>query len=259
MQLGHSITISPEQMREITARLRPHLPSNLKTIEPHPTGSGPHYVFEPPFTGREARPVPPHAFYEDPGLIPVSGSQDAAEHDLREKAQHVLDDVYERADGEWRNAAYVADLKDHLRDTPALWAAYQAAASDLETAYSYLSNPDAGREWHAAIFRLVAAQNQAKTTAAAFDARAELIAQTHRRHLYADRSPTSALTAAGYPETAKDWHIADADDYSRGHHFAWSSAVPLLETVSRLIEQQDSNVAKVARLAGEVASLPHPR
>ncbi|MFI6663084.1 hypothetical protein ACIBL8_47285 [Streptomyces sp. NPDC050523] len=40
------------------------------------------------------------------------------------------------------------------------------------------------------------------------------------------------------------------DDYGRGYHSSFSTCVPLEEQMRRLIEQQDTHIAKVGRLSG---------
>jgi hypothetical protein len=253
MPLGHSFQISQEELTEIFARLQPHLPRQLKKVEPRPDGRGLHFEFTP-FTGREEEPSRP-ATHNDPRLAYISEDDDETEHLLREKARTILHDVYVEAHRQWENAAYVRDLKQVVQDAPDRWRAYEQAMKGLEAAYAYLSTPEAAAEWTSALFRLVDAQSQAKAAAAAFDERAEQIAAAHERHLYADLSHASALAAAGYPE-AKDWHITDANQYSRSHYSTWDTHPPLTEQVRRLVAQQDEHIAKVGRLSGNAPTAP---
>ncbi|MGA5508901.1 hypothetical protein [Streptomyces umbrinus] len=241
--LGRSYRITPEGMTEIWERLRPYLPAYLTAVHHHPS----HLRFEfAPFTGREKEPSTPDVS-TDPKL--TYGSDDEAERTLRKAARGILDDLYEQAGHQWRDAAYVADLRKTVGDAGARWQAYEREAKALESAYGYLRTPEAAAEWPSALSRLVDAQDRAKAAAAAFDERAWEIARVHDTHLYADLGHVAALAAAGYPE-AKAWHITSADDYGRSYYSKWDTGVPLTERVRRLIEQQDNHVAKVGRLSG---------
>ncbi|WP_449350245.1 glycoside hydrolase family 3 C-terminal domain-containing protein [Streptomyces shaanxiensis] len=153
------------------------------------------------------------------------------------------------ADAAWRDAAYVADLKDTVRDAPDRWRAYEREAKALESAYAYLRTPEAAKEWPATLSRLIDAQDRTRTAAAAFDERAEEIARVHEKHLYADLGHAAALTQAGYLE-ATGWPIAPADDYGSSYYSAFNTHVPLTELVRRLIEQQDNHITKVGQLMG---------
>lgn len=246
MSLSCSVKITSVELREIFARLQPHLPRYLLKAEPNPSGWGMRYEFTP-FTGREEKPATPASSYADPKLSYVPESENAAEHAIRAKARTIVCDLYDQARREWGNAAYIADLKTAVGDAPARWKTYQHEIKALEAAYGYLRTPEAAGEWQPAISRLIDAQDRARAAAAAFDTRGEEIARVHRKHLYADLSHNAALKAAGYPEAA-DWHIVDADDY-RGYYSLWAPA-PLQEMVRRLTEEQDAHIAKVGRLSG---------
>ncbi|MFJ7063238.1 hypothetical protein ACIQVA_37210 [Streptomyces microflavus] len=240
MMLDHH-TITPAEMTDISNRLAPYLPPHLTRAERAASGWGMEYTFRP-FTGREAEPIEPST-HQDPHLTYVPEDQDEREHSLRRKAGALLSDMYARALALWRDAAYVADLKDVVQDAPARWAEYEQASQALEAAAAYLRTPQAGAEWPSAIARLVDAQLAATTTATAFDQRARDIAQAHRTHVYADLGHHAALTAAGYPE-ARHWHITDLDGYG-----GWGDS-SLAAQVHRLIEEQDDHLAKVGRLTG---------
>ncbi|MEU1853748.1 hypothetical protein ABZ499_31910 [Streptomyces sp. NPDC019990] len=240
MALGSTVTITPDEHRQIFERLAPHLPPYLRKVEPHPSGWGLRYEFAP-FTGRENAPAVPSSRYDDPRLKYVPASEDPAEHRLREVADRILSDLYDKAYEEWKDAAYVADLRQAVKDAPDRWKAYERELKALQAAYDYLRTPQAASEWPAAISRLVDAQERARAAAIAFDERARDIAAAHYKHLYADLGQVQALTKAGYPE-AKDWHVGDGFD----GYFSDS----LKEAVNRLIEQQETHVTKVARLSG---------
>ncbi|MFH9821375.1 hypothetical protein [Streptomyces sp. NPDC017230] len=238
--LGRTFQITPEEMREIHARLTPHFPSYLRKIEPNALGWGLHFVFAP-FTGREAEPCTPRSFYNDPQLTYVRESDNETEHLLREKAGAVMSNLYEAAREEWKDAAYVADLREVVKDAPFRWTRYALAAQELEKAYAYLRTPGAGQEWPAAISRLVDAQDRTRAAAVEFDERAADIARVHDKHLYADLGHVQALAKAGFPE-AKDWHVGSGfDGYFSGG---------LAEQVDRLIKEQDAHLTRVGRLAG---------
>ncbi|MGW6940001.1 hypothetical protein ACWGF3_13500 [Streptomyces xanthophaeus] len=249
MPLGHSFKIAPEELTEIFSRLQPYLPKYLKKIDAQSHGL--RFEFEP-FTGREGEPWSPSTL-EDPKLSWVLQSDDEAEHLLREKARVVLDNLYEEARREWRDAAYIADLKTTVKDADALWGAYQHEAKALTSAYDYLRTPAAASEWPSALSRLIDAQDCTKAAATAFDERGQEIARVHSKHLYADLGHNAALAAAGFPD-AKDWPVADYDRYERSHYSAWDTHPPLEERVRRLVEEQDVHLAKVGRLSGTVTN-----
>ncbi|MFG2841102.1 hypothetical protein ACGFYE_39700 [Streptomyces zaomyceticus] len=259
-----AFAISTAQVQEILARLRPHLPANLKKIEPNPKGFGMRYEFGP-FTGTEPCPEGPAAFRRDPGLTFVRESEDVAEHQLRTAADRILTDLYDTARKQWTDAVYVRDLKAVVQDAPALWAAYQREATVLETAYAYLRTPEAAGEWPSAVARLVDAQDSTAAAAAAFDRRAADIARVHDRHLYADLGRSDAFARAGHPQAA-DWHIVSYVNYASRSYSEHDAFLPLAAKVRHLIERQEAHLAKVARLAPAaltaptvVAQVPNPR
>ncbi|KKD10997.1 hypothetical protein ACQ9AR_33415 [Streptomyces lividans] len=240
--LGRTFQITPEEMREIHARLTPHFPPYLRAIEPNPHGWGLSFAFEP-FTGREPEPCTPRSFYNDPQLS-FSESNSETEYLLREKAGVVMSNLYEAAREKWKKAAYVADLRDVVKDAPHRWTRYVLASQELEEAYAYLRTSDAATEWPAAISRLVDAQDCVRAEASAFDERAADIADVHYRHLYAELTHIEALTRAGYPE-AKDWHVGDGF----GGHFTGG----LTQKADHQIKEQEAHLSRVSRLAGLTA------
>jgi hypothetical protein len=252
MPLGHTVTVTSGEMHEIFKRLAPYLPPYLRKVEPRPSGYGLRVEFAP-FTGRENEPTKPRAFYDDPKLTYVRESDDPAEHQLRRKASLIIDEVYNTARAEWKDAAYVADLKQVVKDAPDRWKTYERELKALESAYTYLRTPEASQEWPSALSRLVDAQDRTRTAAVAFDERAEEIAAVHEKHLYADLGHAAALANAGYPE-AKDWHIVSHDQYGSGYFSDWSTSVPLQERVRRLVAEQDAHVSKVGRLSSTATS-----
>ncbi|MFD5914877.1 hypothetical protein ACFWHL_39825 [Streptomyces massasporeus] len=235
-----TITITAAEQAQLFERLAPHLPTYLRKVEPHPCGWGLRFEFAP-FTGREKAPTVPSSRYDDPRLKYVPESENPAEHRLREAADLILGELYEQAHREWKDAAYVADLRMLVKDAPDRWKTYEREAKALESAYAYLRTAQAAAEWPAALSRLVDAQERALAAAEAFDERAEDIAHVHSKHLYADLGHAQALAAAGYPEGAQ-WHVGNAFD---GY---FSDA--LHSKVRRLVDEQDAHVAKVARLSG---------
>ncbi|MEU6687721.1 hypothetical protein [Streptomyces sp. NPDC046832] len=239
MSIG-TVTITPDEHRQIFERLAPHLPPYLRKVEPHPCGWGLRFEFAP-FTGREKTPTVPRSRYDDPRLKYIPESENRVEHRLREAADHILGELYDQAYREWKDAAYVADLRELVKDAPDRWKTYEREAKALESAYAYLRTAQAAAEWLAAISRLVDAQERTVAAAEAFDQRAVDIAHVHSKHLYADLSPGQALMAAGYPEGAQ-WHVGNVFD---GY---FSDA--LHSKVRRLVGEQDAHVAKVARLSG---------
>ncbi|WP_331719056.1 hypothetical protein OG985_48745 (plasmid) [Streptomyces sp. NBC_00289] len=240
MPFENTVTITGDEHAEIFNRLAPYLPSSLKKVEPNPSGWGLRFTFAP-FTGREARPSIPAAYYDDPRLRCGVKTEDPAEQRLRRAADTILGDIYEAAAEEWKEAAYVADVKAVVQDAPERWRAYEREAKALESAYAYLRQPEAAREWPAAVSRLIDAQDRTRAAADIFEARARDIARVHAQHLYADLGHTAALEAAGYPE-AGNWHIGDA--------FGGSYSNSLTKDVARRIREQEDHLAKVARLSG---------
>ncbi|MFF0509158.1 hypothetical protein ACFYUH_37010 [Streptomyces fimicarius] len=247
---GHT-TITADEARELAERLAPYFPANLKTLEGRQYGPGLDYTFDPPFTGREKEPEQP-SLKDDPRLCYVPGDQDPVEHRLREKALQLLTYVYEEASRRWRDAAYIADLKDVVQDAPARWAAYQQALATATQAAAYLRTPKAHTEWMPAVARLVDAQQALVAAADRFDERAELIARAHHKHLYTDLSAEQALKAAGYPE-ASGWTITDVEEYERGGYSDWHPCPPLTEIARRLVAAQEEHLATVRRLTGSDA------
>lgn len=235
-----TITITGDEHRQIFERLAPHLQPYLRKIEPDPCGWGLRFEFAP-FTGREQAPAVPRSRYDDPRLNYVPSSQDPTEHRLREAADHILGELYDQAHREWKDAAYVADLRMLVKDAPDRWKTYEREAKALESAYAYLRTAQAAAEWPAALSRLVDAQERALAVAEAFDERAEDIAHVHSKHLYADLGHDQALAAAGYPEGAQ-WHV--------GNTFDGYFSDTLESRVRALIEEQQSHLRAVARLSG---------
>ncbi|WP_153182784.1 hypothetical protein [Streptomyces sp. E2N166] len=225
--------------QQVLDRITPHLPPYLRKIEPTPYG---RVTFEfAPFTGHEKEPAKSQSYYDDPRLNYVPESEDQTEHRIRTVARDVLDDLYQQAGKRWQDAAYVAELRRVVQGAPERWRAYEREAKALEAAYAYLRTAEAGREWPAAISRLIDAQDRTRAAAARFDKRAVDIADAQYRHLYADLGHSQALAEAGYPE-AKDWHIGDG--------FGGYFRDGLAAKVDRLIEEQEQHLAKVSRLSG---------
>jgi hypothetical protein len=248
--------LTGQQIDEIfNVRLRPHLPAYLTKVEPHTYHI--RYTFKP-FTGREAEPTEPDykLICDDPKLAHQHWDKEAGrpiadevEYELREAARHLLSDVYRQARIEWKNARHVADLKTVVKNTGDLWKAHNQAKRAVEAAFAYLRDPDAAKEWPAAVSRLIDAQDTYMAAAVTFDDRAQEIAEVHDRHLYEHMlGYTEALVAAGYPE-AKDWYITSADDYGknyRGEYGRYTTA----GQAQALIKEQEAHVTKVARLSG---------
>ncbi|MFJ4717463.1 hypothetical protein [Streptomyces sp. NPDC088785] len=246
---SHSKTFTSDEMADIFDRIAPYLPAHLETLGANPSGCL-TYTFKP-FTGTSKMPKLPQEFRDDPRLEYVRESEDAAEYRLRECAEFILYEVYEKACGLWTDAAYVAALRAVIKDAPQRWAAYERESRALEAAYSHLRTPQAAAEWLAAISRLVDAQVRLSAAAEAFDDRASEIADVHDKHSGSDLGRDEALTRAGHPE-AHSWCIADAEDY-RGTYWGSPQYAPLVVQTQALIEAQDAHVSKVGRLAGTSA------
>jgi hypothetical protein len=250
----HSYRLTGQQVEEIfNVRLRPHLPSYLTKVEPHTYHIS--YTFKQ-FTGREAEPETPASYWEDPKLAYRHTDEQAgrpvaeeAEYELREAARFLLDDVYRAARIEWKNARHVADLKATVKNTGDLFKAHNQARRAVEAAFAYLREPQAAKEWPAAVSRLIDAQDTYLAAAIRFDERAQEIAEVHDRHTHEEMLVYSeALAAAGFPE-AKDWPIASTYDYGTNYHGEYGSETTAGKAQA-LIKEQEAHVAKVARLSG---------
>lgn len=258
MSVGHDFTLTSEQLSEIlNGRLRSYLPINLTSVDPKNYFI--RYTFTP-FTGQEPEPVTPRDSWKDPKLAykhqdenhgrPIA---DDTEYDLRKAARFLLDDVCRAARIEWKNARYIAALKTVVKNTGDLWKAHNQAKRATEAAFSYLREPDAAKEWTAAVSRLVDAQDTYMKAAIAFDERARDIAEVHDRNLD-EESPSykEAYTAAGFPE-AWDWPIAEVGDYGLNYLGEYDKDT-LAGQAQALIKDQEAHVEKVGRLSGQTAN-----
>ncbi|MFE9736128.1 hypothetical protein ACFYO9_37380 [Streptomyces sp. NPDC005863] len=254
--LGTTFQVTADELKEIfNVRLAPYLPAHLTKAEPNPSGWGNTYTFKP-FTGREPKPETPRRYYDDPKLCFRHQDREAgrpeadeAEYDLREKACHFLDQVYDQARSEWRNARYIADLKTVVSNTGDLFKQHGQAKTAVDAAFTYLRDPKAATEWPAAVSRLIDTHSTLMAAAIAFDERARQIAEVHEQHLY-EEAPgyDEALKAAGYPQ-ARDWPIASVHDYGRNYHGEYDRYT-LSGQAQALIKEQEEHVAKVGRLTG---------
>lgn len=254
--LGTTFQVTADELKEIfNVRLVPYLPSHLTKVQPNPSGWGNRYTFKP-FTGREPKPEEPSRSYDDPKLCYPRQDREAgrpeadeAEYDLREKARYFLDQVYDEARTQWRNAAHIADLKSTVKDTSDLFKQYGQAKRAVDAAFAYLRDPEAAKEWPAAISRLIDTHNDLKTAAEAFDDRAQEIAEVHEKHLHEyGYGYDEALKIAGFPE-GKDWPIASPDDYGANYRGEYDRYT-LRGQAQALIAEQEEHVAKVGRLTG---------
>lgn len=249
-----SYTYTSEQLTDILDWLRPYLPKQLTTVTPGKYGFT--FTFTP-FTGLEPEPQSPARYWDDPKLAYEHTDKAAgrpvvteAEYELRELARMILDDSYQAARVQWKNARHVAQLKKTVKDAGTLWKTHQQAKSAVDAAYAYLRDPKAATEWPSAVSRLVDAQDTYLTAALAFDERAEEIAEIHNANRHEEMlGNDEALKAAGYPE-AKDWPIAWFEDYSRNYLGEYSSATTAGKA-QRLIKDQEAHVAKVGRLTSQ--------
>jgi hypothetical protein len=232
-------TISPQESQQIFERLGPYLPACLKKVEPGPY-SGYTYSFAE-FTGSEPEPVQP-ALHQDSKLAYISKADDPAEHKIRTVAKDILAEIYQEARRLWRNAAYIAELKEAVGDTPDRWKTYRAERKALDAAYDFLRSPEAANEWQPAVSRLIDAQERTLSAAEEFDRSAISIARVHDKHLYADYVPDEALKYAGYSE-GEHWFIGSLGDYS-------SRRETLSGAIRRLVEAQQEHLAKIQRMSG---------
>lgn len=260
MGITSDFTLTSEQINDIfNNRLRPYLPANLTNVDPKTYSV--HYTFTPPFTGQEPKPEAPQykRISDDPQLADEYRDKEAgrtvateAEYDLREAARVLLDDVYRAARIEWKNARYIADLKAAVSNAGDLWKAHQQAKRAVEAAFSYLRDPEAAKEWPAAVSRLIDTQDTYQAAALAFDDRAHSIAKVHDQNMY-EESPSyrEAYTAAGFPE-GWDWPIAEAGAYGRNYLGEYDEDTAAGKAQA-LIKEQEAHVAKVGHLTSQTA------
>ncbi|MFI2620366.1 hypothetical protein [Streptomyces sp. NPDC018584] len=256
--LGHTFQVTADEYKEIfNVRLAPYLPAHLAKVEPRPSGWGNTYTFKP-FTGREPEPTAPdykkicddpklsHQHWDEKAGRPVA---DEAEYDLRDKACYFLDEVYREARIEWRNARYIAALKATVKNTGDLYKQYRQAKPAVDAAFAYLRDPEAAKEWPAAISRLIDTHTTLMAAAEAFDERARQIAEVHEGHMH-EEAPgyDEALKAAGYPE-AREWPIASEHHYGKNYRGEYDPHT-LSGQAQALIKEQEEHVAKVGRLSG---------
>ncbi|WP_329583626.1 hypothetical protein [Streptomyces sp. NBC_01361] len=254
MSIGYDYTLTGAELEDIfNVRLRPYLPTYLIKVDPQTHSI--RYTFTP-FTGQEDEPTTPRRYSEDPKLAYQHLDEKArrsiateAEYELREAARFLLDDIYRAARIEWKNARYIAALKAAVKNAGDLWKAHNQAKRAAEAAFSYLREPDAAKEWTAAVSRLVDAHDTYMKAAVAFDERARDIAEVHDQNLY-EESPSykEAYASAGFPE-AWDWPIAELGDYGLNYRGEYREDT-LAGRAQALIKEQEAHVAKVGRLSG---------
>jgi hypothetical protein len=260
--LGTTFSVTADEFKEIfNARLAPYLPANLQNVEPNPSGWGNRYTFKP-YTGAEAEPEEPYDRWKnDPKLRwrhedERDGRQVGTEeeYELREKARYFLEQVYAEARTEWRNAKHLAALKKVLVDGKAAtaWKRWGQAKTATDAAYAYLRDPEAAKEWATAVSRLIDTHTELKAAAAAFDEKAQEIAQIHWDHMHEEGyGHDEALRLAGHPE-ATDWEIHGHDDYTADYRGEWRDWDRCLQAqTARLIAEQEAHVAKIGRLTGQ--------
>ncbi|MGP3777095.1 hypothetical protein ACTWJ8_40305 (plasmid) [Streptomyces sp. SDT5-1] len=262
--LGHTFRVTTDELKEIfTRRIAPYLPAQFEKAEPHPSGWGNSYTFKP-FTGAEPKPEEPYDRYSKDLKLAYKfedefhGREVATEdeYELREKARHFLDQVYDEARTRWRNAKYVRDLKQILGngEATAAWKRWEQAQRAADAAYGYLRKPEATPEWQSAVARLLDTHKELAAAAEAFDAKAERIAWAHKENSCEEGyGYVEALREAGFPEAA-EWHVAEPEDYAPTYGYRAREAKNLQAQAASLIKSHEDDVAKIGRLSGAPAS-----
>ncbi|MFE4539700.1 hypothetical protein ACFRKB_32320 [Streptomyces scopuliridis] len=257
MGINTDYKLTGDQIDDIVNnRLRPYLPTNLAKVDPQTYHL--RYTFNPAFTGQESEPQEPSykSICDDPKLShehwdkqadrPVA---DEAEYDLREAARFILSDVYRSARDEWRNARYIADIKAATNLAGGLWKQHNQAKSAVEAAFSYLRDPEAAKEWPAAVSRLIDTQDTYLKAAIAFDERAHDIATVHDKNMYEESlGYREVYAAAGVPD-AWDWPVVEAGAYGSNYLGKYDENTAAGKAQARIAEQE-AHVAKVGQLLG---------
>ncbi|MFF9593854.1 hypothetical protein ACF1FX_32500 [Streptomyces sp. NPDC014646] len=182
------------------------------------------------FTGAETDPDLPRKAWDDPQVT-------AAARDL-------LEEEYREAHNLWYDAAYVRALTALRPAATQAWGTFDQARTQLDEVFAALATTD-DTHWHAAVSRLVTAQDQALDAARAWDEQAAALVEVNERFLYSDLPRRDAYARAGLDTTG--WVIGDSYNY-RGY-----GERPLVRQMSAVITQQREHLQTVASLTGDRA------
>ncbi|MFD8853608.1 hypothetical protein [Streptomyces sp. NPDC059604] len=180
------------------------------------------------FTGLEKEPVLPREVQTDSRLTSA--------------ACDLLEEEYREARSLWYDARYVRALTDLRPAATQAWGTFDQARTQLDEAFAALATTD-DTHWHAAVSRLVTAQDQALKAARAWDERAIEIVRVDEKFLGGDLSGRDAYARAGLDTTG--WVIGDSYNY-RGY-----DGGPLVRQMSAVITQQREHLQTVASLTGD--------
>ncbi|MDK0524847.1 hypothetical protein [Streptomyces sp. ML-6] len=182
------------------------------------------------FTGLEKEPVLPREVRTDSRLS--------------DAACDLLEEEYREARNLWYDAGYVRALTNLRPAATQAWGTFDQARTQLDEAFAALATTD-DTHWHAAVSRLVTAQDQALKAARAWDEQAAALVEVNEKFLYSDLSRRDAYARAGLDTTG--WVIGDSYDY-RGY-----GERPLVRQMSAVITQQREHLQTVASLTGDRA------
>ncbi|MFJ2883392.1 hypothetical protein [Streptomyces sp. NPDC087272] len=177
------------------------------------------------FTGTEREPVLTREAWSDDGL-PAA-------------ARSLLEEEYREAHTLWYDAAYVHALGVLRHTVTPAWGDYLQARTRMDKAFAALATT-ADTHWHAAVSRLVTAQDQALEAAQVWDEQAARVAAVHERFRASYIPRDEAYARAGLDPTG--WVIGYASDYPdyRG--------TPLVRQTTTAIKQQREHLQTVASL-----------
>lgn len=195
-----------------------------------------------PFTGREPKPEVPSAVYDDETVT-------------REQRRE-LGNQYQAARTIWSQARLRVQAGPLLRQAAPLWEAWQAAQTELRQVFKGFWKTEDGR-WRAQLLRLTDAEQAAKEAAAEWDEVAGKLARlTEDQIRIAGENDELRLTqvAEELGLDASEWLIGLYWDYEPN---VYGHSTPLVEALTREINEQRERLREVAKLAGDVDLTHH--
>ncbi|AEM88656.1 hypothetical protein [Streptomyces violaceusniger] len=194
-----------------------------------------------PFTGREPRPEVPSAVYDDKTTTYEQRKQ--------------LSNQYRAARTVWSQARLRLLAGPLLREAGPVWEEWQTALAELRRVFKGFWETEDGR-WRMQLLRLTDAEQVAKKAAVAWDQVAEKLAKLAEEqiHVAGERDELRLTTVAeelGLDASAWSVDLVWEYETSYGH------STPLVEALTREINEQRERLRKVAQLAGDVDLAHH--
>ncbi|GAA2811536.1 hypothetical protein GCM10010441_40290 [Kitasatospora paracochleata] len=212
---------------ELTGWHHPHFVSITKTDD-----TNVQWTFKP-FTGSEAEPIVPTAFWRD--------------DTLSEAARNTLEFEYEVARRLWRDARYIRDIKEAAAGAASCWDRYTQARNEMDALFTAMDTT-ADTHWRATVSKLLTAQEKTLAAAAAWDHKAKPIAYVHGTYGRTELTRREVYERAGIdPTDATAWVIGDDSDYDA----RWDLK-PLQKLVHDAVEAQREHLRKVAELTADL-------